>query len=381
MYIFIGGIPASGKTYLAKKISEESEAFHVNLDTLRKEMRNNPQLIYWTDFFFNQDEEKYLDLKQTSYENHWQNIVKQSEAFWPTIMKKVNEIKKNYPSAIFEGVNILPHLAKKDFDFPGIFLLGESFEQIFERNKQNPRWGQTEKLQKKEAELFFNCDGPKYKEEAGKYGYKTFTSSENAERELMSLLVKQGYNKAAESYLSQRDQFQNNKYLDKLIKLLKPQVTILDIGCGAGIPIDKYLIEKGFKIIGIDFSEKQIELAKQNVLDGNFEVKNMMELKMGEYSVDAVVSFYAISHTPREQHWDLFKKINSFLPQGGYFLGTMGSSDWKGTEEFHGVEMWWSHFNAEKNIELIKNAGFEIVFQEIDSTKGERHLIVLAKKK
>lgn len=188
MYVFIGGIPASGKSYLARKVAEKTGAFHVNLDTLRKEMRNDPKLKYWTDFFFNQDEKKYLDLKQTSYEDHWQNIVKQSEAFWPTIMKKVNEVKKNYPSAIFEGINILPHLAKRDFDFPGIFLLGEAFEQIFERNKQNPRWGQTEDLQRKEAELFFNCDRPKYKEEAERYGYKTFEDFNTAEKELQSLL-------------------------------------------------------------------------------------------------------------------------------------------------------------------------------------------------
>lgn len=38
-YIFIGGIPASGKSYLAKKVSEQTGAFHLNLDTLRKGMR------------------------------------------------------------------------------------------------------------------------------------------------------------------------------------------------------------------------------------------------------------------------------------------------------------------------------------------------------
>jgi len=101
---------------------------------------------------------------------------------------KVKEVMQSHKSAIFEGVNILPHLAKKDFSFPGVFLLGESFNEIFERNKQDPRWGKTEKLQELEARLFFNCDRTKYKEEAEKYGYKTFTNSEAAEKELIHLL-------------------------------------------------------------------------------------------------------------------------------------------------------------------------------------------------
>lgn len=188
MYIFIGGTPASGKTYLAKKVAEKVGAFHFDLDTLRQEMSKDPKLEYWVNFFFNLDEEKYL--KETSCEDHWKNLVGQSEAFWPTILNKVKETIQTHKSAIFEGVNILPHLAKKDFSFPGIFLLGESFDQIFERNKQNPRWGQTEELQRQEAELFFNCDRPKYKEEAEKFGYKTFDKFSEAEQEVLDLLNK-----------------------------------------------------------------------------------------------------------------------------------------------------------------------------------------------
>ena len=194
-------------------------------------------------------------------------------------------------------------------------------------------------------------------------------------------LVKQGYNKIAEKYSASRDQFSNMKYLERLVELLRPGATILDIGCGSGVPVDKFLVEKGFKVKGIDFSEKQIKLAKQNVPQASFEVKDMMELINGEYQVDAVVSFYAISHTPREGHQDLFKMINSFLPKGGCILITMGSSDWEGTEEdFHGVKMWWSHYAADKTIQIVKNAGFKIILSEIDNSGAERHLIILAEK-
>lgn len=187
MYVFIGGIPASGKSYLAKKVAKETGAFHLDLDTLRKEMAKNPKLEYWVNFFWNKEEEKYLS--ETSFEEHWQNLVKQSEAFWPTILDKVKEVMSIHKSAIFEGVNILPHLAKKDFNFLGIFLLGEYFEQIFTRNKQNPRWGKTEQLQRLEAELFFNCERLKYKDEAEKSGYKTFVKIEDAEKEILRTLI------------------------------------------------------------------------------------------------------------------------------------------------------------------------------------------------
>jgi cyclopropane fatty-acyl-phospholipid synthase-like methyltransferase len=193
--------------------------------------------------------------------------------------------------------------------------------------------------------------------------------------------VKKSYNKIAENYLSTRDQFKNSKYLEKFNKLLKPASLILDIGCGAGAPVDKFFLDRGHKVIGLDISEKQIELAKKNLPKGEFKVEDMSEFQLKEYVVDAVVSFYAIFHTKRETHQDLFNKINSFLPIGGLILVSMGSSEWEGTEsDFHGTEMFWSHFDADKNRKIIKNAGFKILFDEIDVSNKEKHLIIIAQK-
>ena len=194
-------------------------------------------------------------------------------------------------------------------------------------------------------------------------------------------LVKKGYDKIAEKYLQDRNQFKNLKYLEKFIKLLKPGTKILDLGCGAGKPIDEFLIKKGFKVIGLDISENQIELAKKNVPKGEFYLKDMSLLKRGEYQVDAIVSFYAIFHISRENHFELFEEINSFLPKKGFILVTMGSSDWEGTEnDFHGTKMYWSHYDSMKNREIIEKAGFEILLNEIDTSGGEKHQIIIGKK-
>lgn len=194
-------------------------------------------------------------------------------------------------------------------------------------------------------------------------------------------LIREGYNKIAVDYSIKRDQFKNLKYLEKLNALLKPNSKILDIGCGAGIPIDKFFIEKGHRIIGIDISEKQIELARKNVSKAEFKVKDISDLKENEYQVNAIVSFYTIFHLKRETHDDIFKKTSSFLPKGGLILISMGSTEWEGTEDnFHGIKMFWSHYDSKKNSEIIKNAGFEILLDEIDTSGGEKHQIIMAKK-
>ncbi len=185
-YVFISGIPASGKSYLAAKVAKAIGALHIKADDLREEMKNDLELRKWVDFFWNQDEAEYW--KNTNCDQQWVNLKNQSEALWPTILKRIDDIQSSGKPAIFEGVNILPHLARRDLGFEGIILLSESFEKILERNKQDPRWGQTEELQKKEAEAFYNCERPMYKREAEKHDFKTFSDPIEAENALLDLL-------------------------------------------------------------------------------------------------------------------------------------------------------------------------------------------------
>ena len=193
-------------------------------------------------------------------------------------------------------------------------------------------------------------------------------------------LVRKGYNKIARKYMEVRDQFTNDRYLMMLNNLLEPNSKILDLGCGAGKPVDKFFIYHGHNLIGIDISEKQIKLAKRNTPQASYAVKDISDLRKGEYQVDAVVSFYTILHLPRETHRELFDKINSFLPEGGLALVTMASSEWEGIEDFYGVDMYFSHYGTEKNRAIIETAGFKILLDEIDPSRGERHQVILARK-
>lgn len=204
--------------------------------------------------------------------------------------------------------------------------------------------------------------------------------TDTANKTKMQDKVKAAYDEAAQAYLNGRDLFKNDKYLLKLQELLKPNSTILDLGCGSGMPVDSFFVKKGHRVIGLDISKKQIELAKKNVLKANFKVKDMSTLKEEEFSVDAVISFYAIFHIPRQEHEQLFKKINSFLSLGGLLLVTMGASDWQGSEEFFGVKMFWSHYGVGKNKQMVEKAGFEILLSEIDEAGGEQHQVIIARK-
>ncbi len=193
-------------------------------------------------------------------------------------------------------------------------------------------------------------------------------------------IVARGYNQMALTYLAARGRLKSGKYVQKLLQYLPKQSTILDLGCGAGVPVDDILLKAGHEVVGIDISSEQVKLARQNCPQGQYMVGDIRDLAVGEYQVRAVVSFYTIFHIPRNEQGNILKTVASFLPKGGMLLLTMGDREFEGMHQLHGTPMWSSQYGTMKNKAMIEAAGFTIMLDEMDMGGGERHQVILAQK-
>lgn len=185
--LFITGIPAAGKSYLGKKLIKEVGGICVSVDDIREDLAKDERYKKWVNYYLDQDEYKYYTT--TNYDKQWKNLVAQSENLWSGILAGLAKYADEARPVIFEGVNILPHLAHRDLRIPGVAVIGRSFEETLERNVKEPRWGKTEKLQKLEADAFFNGERPHYKEEAEKYGYPVFETPDDARATAIQILT------------------------------------------------------------------------------------------------------------------------------------------------------------------------------------------------
>jgi len=188
MKLFITGIPTGGKSYLSKRIEKDFGAKHIELDDLREDLIAHPRYGKYVSFYYNKDEKTYLE--NTSSEDKWKDLIKQSEGIWPALKEEIEKHNDKEELIIFESVNLLPHLIQRDFpDSKQMVLIGESLESTFDRNKKSPRWGDTEELQKLEADNFFNVERSKYKEEAEKYNLPFFETIDDALNYVINNLI------------------------------------------------------------------------------------------------------------------------------------------------------------------------------------------------
>ena len=123
---------------------------------------------------------------------------------------------------------------------------------------------------------------------------------------------------------------QNNK-IDHIIKKLnlKPNLKILDIGCGWGTLALDIAKKTQCEVLGITLSEKQLQFAKEKAKEMNLE--NQVEFRMADYrqlneKFDRVVSVGMFEHVGKKFYKKYFSKVYDFLNENGVALiHTIGS--------------------------------------------------------
>jgi ubiquinone/menaquinone biosynthesis C-methylase UbiE len=200
-------------------------------------------------------------------------------------------------------------------------------------------------------------------------------------------IVEEGYDRVADKYarLEGEEEWPRLRWVEKLLRRLEPGSFVLDLGCGSGDPAD-IEISKRHEITGVDISQAQIRLARDNVPSGNFVHADAASVRFPAASFHAVVSFYTLEHLPRVEHAPLLRRVQRWLREGGYLLLSMEAAEEEGiVSKWLDVPMFFSCFDPETMRHLIEEAGFEIVETAIETQveQGNEipYLWVLARKR
>ena len=210
----------------------------------------------------------------------------------------------------------------------------------------------------------------------------------NASRANYKALVRSGYDQCAAAYHESRRR-EAGPELDALFAVLDDGAAVLDIGCGAGVPVTRALSER-FSVTGVDISDSMIELARANVPAGKFIRADVMTVEFAPSTFDAATAFYSIFHIPRSEHPALFRRVHDWLKPGGYLLCLLPRyNEETYIDDFFGSTMYWSSYAVEDYERLLTEIGFDILeksvagsgFDESVGAEPESHPLVLARKR
>lgn len=149
-------------------------------------------------------------------------------------------------------------------------------------------------------------------------------------------------------------------YLDYLAGELKEGACVLDLGCGTGEPMLRYLVERRYEVLGVDASVAMIDIASARFPATCFEVCDMRELNL-DRSFDAIIAWHSLFHLAPGDQRAMFGRFARHLQPGGLLMFTSGSEAGEVWSENGGEALYHASLAAAEYRSLLEAHGFGVL--------------------
>ena len=174
------------------------------------------------------------------------------------------------------------------------------------------------------------------------------------------------YNKIATWFSENRPTGLMEKgYLDDLITRLPTNATILDLGCGIGNQILKYLASKKLDVVGVDASTGMLKIAQANFPLIEFILQDMRFLNLNK-KFDAIIAWHSFFHLPASDQPAMFQRFEEHLNPNGILLFTSGTKNGEAWGINGGENLFHASLNTKEYEDLLKKHHFEILNHKIN---------------
>jgi len=166
---------------------------------------------------------------------------------------------------------------------------------------------------------------------------------------------------------------------------------VLDVGSGTGLPYARSLVERGFKVLGVDVSLRMVRIAQKNVPQAEFKELSMTELNF-ENMFDGVLSSFSMLLLDPPLFRDVARRIVLSLKKGGVFLLILnepseegGDADGEAIVEIMGETMYSRAYTSDEVLAAFIPLGMkQLRFQKeirVSEEFGKEHVMEFLFKK
>ncbi|MDJ1018416.1 MAG: methyltransferase domain-containing protein [Paracoccaceae bacterium] len=188
------------------------------------------------------------------------------------------------------------------------------------------------------------------------------------------------YERQAESYDAARSRaFFEARWLTAFGDALPRGGRVLDLGCGAGQPIAAWLIAEGFQLIGADFSEAMLALARARWPNGDWRVADMRALDFPD-RFDGIVAWDSFFHLTPDEQRDCIPDLARHLAPGGRLLVTVGPKAGEVTGTVGGETVYHASLSPAEYAQRLEDAGLRMTAFVAEDPGCDLHTILMAQK-
>jgi SAM-dependent methyltransferase len=178
-----------------------------------------------------------------------------------------------------------------------------------------------------------------------------------------------GYERIAAEFVSVRSTTIGVKRVRDWAKALPRGATVVDLGCGPGLPITEVLVAEGLKVYGVDAAPSMVQAFRRNLPDTPIVCEAVQDSRFFDRTFDAVLAWGLMFMLSPEDQRRLIQRIADILVPGGRLLFTSPAEIGSGKDVMTGLE--WRSFGADEYRRRLSAVGLSAAREYED--EGQNH--------
>ena len=180
----------------------------------------------------------------------------------------------------------------------------------------------------------------------------------------MSVDRSEGWDDVAERFLTARSDVGAALVRSWALSNVPSAGTIVDVGCGSGVPIAEVLIEDGFSLFGIDAAPRLVEAFRHRFPNAPCICEPVQDSQFFGVSFDAAVAVGLMFLLPPSDQREAIGRIAAALKPAGHFLFSCPLETCEWDDLLTGRKSRSLGHAAYQD--LLRNTGLQLVGCEID---------------
>lgn len=170
---------------------------------------------------------------------------------------------------------------------------------------------------------------------------------------------------------NRRKSLEEKAYLELLLRNIKSNPSILDVGCGSGEPIAQFLIEKGCQLTGIDSAAKMIAICRERFPTMEWIQADMRKLNLAR-KFDAIIAWDSFFHLGYQAQQAMFPLFRLHLTDNGILLFTSGSEHGEAYGTMQGHRVYHASLDSADYRLRLEAEGFEVLIHTVNDPVCDR---------
>ncbi|WNM59846.1 class I SAM-dependent DNA methyltransferase [Candidatus Nitrospira allomarina] len=170
---------------------------------------------------------------------------------------------------------------------------------------------------------------------------------------------------------------QERMWLDRFLVKVRSGGTVLDLGCGMGEPIARYLIDRGFRVAGMDTSASMIALCRARFPDSEWLVADMRQFEVGR-RFEGILAWDSFFHLGMEDQRKMFRRFAEHAQRGAPLMFTSGPAEGEAIGTYREEPLYHASLGPAEYEQLLATNGFVVRAYMAEDPACGKHTVWLA---